>query len=130
MNSSEVAAAVARVELLRDQIRHDTELLNPDLADADALDLLLTQVARLAALRAPREAPADLVALVQEWQDVLNGYQDGQQDLQELDGRLAVVQEKLLLWAMPSRRMWTSTARPARDGLRAGTGSKGSLGRR
>lgn len=39
--------AVARVERLREHIRHDTEMLDPDSTDADALSVLL------AALRAP-----------------------------------------------------------------------------
>lgn len=49
----------------------------------------------------PAEVDA-LVALVEERQRIIAGYGDGTQNLQELDGRLAVNEEALLTWSRPA----------------------------
>lgn len=46
--------------------------------------------------------PPGLLALVREYQALINGYGDGEQKLQELDDRLAVVQEQLLAYPLPA----------------------------
>jgi hypothetical protein len=86
----EVAARLgAEVKLMADALKGTTEQRD------DAL-------AKLKAQAPPASAPPGLVALVREYQALINGYGDGDQNLQELDDRLAVVQEQLLAYPLPA----------------------------